>query len=258
MLQNKLRQKFNSKDLVLGILIGVGSTDIVDLIACAGFDYAVLDTEHCTYDLETLKNMLTVAESRGMCTQVRIGGPDPYMITKVLDIGPDSLKFSRVRNKEEAEEIVRLCRLPPLGTRSPEPATRSAFYGQIPMAEYTRLTNDTLIVLGIDTREGLDNLNEIVKVDGVDALQSGPSDLSWSLGVERGGPECTAAQMRIWKAALDAGKQCIANMMAKPERLKDCLKEEPRLHVFHWSADRLQILNALKAGVDTTREAFKK
>ncbi len=251
--QNKLRQLFKSGNVTVGMLIGIPTPTIVDMAGCAGFDWLVLDTEHCTYDLEVLENMARAADSRGVPTLVRVYGPDPHLITKVLDTGVDGVMLARCSTKQQAEDLVKFCRLPPLGDRGPEPATRAAMYGTMTMKDYERRVNDAVVAIMIETKEGLENIDELMSVPGIDAVAVGPSDLSWSLGVERGGPEFREAAYRVYKSALAAGVIPIRTLLS-PEAIRDYLPREGELRVFHWAADRLVITRYLQEGVKKCKE----
>ena len=249
MYENKLRKLYQSKKLGGGMLIGLPTPVIVDMMGCAGLSYVTLDTEHCSYDLAVLENMASAADARGIATLVRFYGPDPYMIAKVLDIGVDGLKFSKVETKEEAETIVRYCRLPPHGERSPEPSTRSAGYGTFPREEYNRLANDTVVVVGIDTKKGLENVDAIVSVPGVDAVSVGPSDMSWSLGVSKDSPEYLDAVKRIHRSTQAAGKTSIG-IVYSPDQIGEWLQRDPNIRVYQWAADRMNITRFLQEGIN--------
>ena len=249
MKRNGLRQLYESKKLGIGMLIGLPTPAIVDMAGYAGLSYVTLDTEHCSYDLSVLENMVSAADARGVATLVRLYGPDPYMIAKVLDIGVDGLKFSKVETRKDAENIVRYCRLPPHGERSPEPSTRSAGYGTFARDEYNRLANETVVVVGIDTRKGLDNVDEIVNVPGVDAVSVGPSDMSWSLGVAKDSPEFADAVRRIHKSTQAAGKTSIG-IVYSPDQIGEWLQRDPNIRVYQWAADRMNITRFLQEGVN--------
>lgn len=249
MKKNRLRELYNSKKLGIGMLIGLPTPTIVDMAGCAGLSYVTLDTEHCSYDLAVLEAMASAAAARGIATLVRFYGPDPYMIAKVLDIGVDGLKFSKVETREEAENIVRYCRLPPHGERSPEPSTRSADYGTMSRDEYNSLANDTVVVIGIDTRKGLDNVEDIVSVPGVDAVSVNPSDMSWSLGVAKDSAEYLDAVARIHKATRAAGKTSIG-IIYSPDHIGEWMQRDPYIRIYQWAADRMNITRFLQDGVN--------
>ena len=250
---NKLRTLFEGNDIVMGMLIGLPTPVIVELGALAGLDYVVLDTEHSTYGLDVLETMVTAADARGAATLVRFAGPDPHLVARVLDMGVDGVKFSKVSSPAQAEAIVRHCRFPPLGERSPEPATRSAHYGTMDRDEYDARAKQTVVVVGVDTREGLANVDEIVAVPGVDAVQVGPSDMSWSLGVRKDSAEFAAALRRIADAAYKAGRSVI-RVVYTPEQMADEIGSDPPLHIFHWSADRMNISRFIRAGTQAGKQ----
>jgi 4-hydroxy-2-oxoheptanedioate aldolase len=249
--ENGLRRLFGNRQMTVGMLIGLPTATIVDIAGCAGIDYVVLDTEHATYGLDVMENMASAAKARGVATLVRVD-PEPLIMAKVLDIGIDGLKFSKVETKADAEKIVRACRFPPHGERSPEPATRSAKYGMMPREDYDRTGSDTVVVVGIDTRKGVENVDEIINVPGIDAVQCGPSDLSWSLGVTRDSPEFIEAVQHVARRSRAAGKAHI-RVVYSPDQIPDWLKRDPELRIFHWAADRLNIARHFSEGVKKVR-----
>lgn len=250
---NTLREIFKRDTVSLGMLIGIPTPTIVDIVTTAGVDYVMLDTEHCSYGLDVLEHMVYAANHRGAGTLVRMANPDPDLIARVLDIGVDGLKFSKVESRQEAERIVEFCRFPPLGSRSPEPATRSASYGQMPRDEYDRSGAETVVVIGIDTRRGLENVDDIIGVDGVDGVQTGPSDMSWSLGVEKDSQEFIDAVQHIAARARALGRTPIRAAYS-PEQVAQWLKRDPALRVFHWAADRMNISRFIAEGVRAVSE----
>jgi 4-hydroxy-2-oxoheptanedioate aldolase len=246
--ENGLRRLFESRRLAVGMLIGLPTATIVDIAGCAGINYVMLDTEHATYGLDVLENMASAAKARGVATMVRLANPDPDLMAQVLDIGVDGLKFSKVETREEAEKIISYCRFPPHGERSPEPATRSARYGMMPREEYDRSAGDVAVIVGIDTKKGVENVDEIVAVDGITAVQCGPSDLSWSLGVNRDSKEFIDAVQHVARRARAAGKTPI-RVIYSPDQIPEWLKRDPELRVFHWAADKLNIARHFNEGV---------
>jgi len=249
--ENALRRVYGSQKLSVGMLIGLPTAAIVDIAGCAGLDFVMLDTEHATYGLDVMENMASAARARGVAALVRVD-PDPLIIAKVLDIGVDGVKFSKVETRADAEKIVAACRFPPLGERSPEPATRSAAYGTMSREEYDRTGGDTVVVVGIDTKTGLENADEIINVPGVDAVMCGPSDLSWSLGVTRDSPVLIEAFQHVAKRTRAAGKTHV-RVVYSPDQIPEWLKRDPELRVFQWAADRLNISRFLSEGVQKVR-----
>ena len=101
--------------------------------------------------------MVRVVENHRIATLVRMYGLEPYMIARVLDTGADGIKLSP-SSRQEAEDLVKMCKLRPIGVRGACPASRQAKYRLIPDEEYTRLTNQAVVVVGIETKEGLEHV----------------------------------------------------------------------------------------------------
>jgi 4-hydroxy-2-oxoheptanedioate aldolase len=251
--ENGFRRLFQSGEFAAGTMCFLPGEAIVDLVGYAGFDYVMFDQEHASYDVAGIERMVRAAEARGMSSLARLPNPDPYLIQRVLDTGVDALMFSRVRSAAEAAEIVSLCRLAPLGKRGACPGSRSAHYFFLDKQEYARRANDTAIVLMIETKEALAEIEDILAVPGIDGVVVGKSDLGYSMGVDRDGPEVAAAQARVFELARAAG----VGVMAHVRHAEDIvpwlqLPDGPR--VFWYSVDVYQISYRFRSVVEQSRQ----
>ena len=121
----------------------------------------LLDQEHVPYDLQMLENMVRAAEAADRATLVRLDGLDPAKIARVLDTGANGVLLPRCSSKQEAEELVKACRIPPtIGDRGACPASRSARYRMMPMDEYVDRANDTVVAIMIETKKALRTLTK--------------------------------------------------------------------------------------------------
>ena len=250
--KNNLREIWRSGKTSVGMLIGIPTPTIVDMAGSAGLDWVILDTEHASYGLDVLEEMARAATARGMSTIVRVYGPDLPLITKVLDIGVDGVLLARCSTVQQATDLVSFCKLPPLGERGPEPATRAADYGMMTMADYEERVNGAVVGIMIETKEGLDNIDDLMQVEGLDAVFTGPSDLSWSLGVPRDGAEFRVAAHRVYETAVKYGVIPVKTLLS-PEALRDHMPTEGELRVFHWAADRLLLTAFMRDGSSQIR-----
>lgn len=194
-----------------GMFSFIPSEMIVEIAGYTGFHFMIFDTEHGVYDLATIERLARAARAAGIASVVRVAHPfDPGFVDRVLDFGVDALMFGRVSSQQEAEAVVRSSRLAPLGTRGPFPGLRAGHYFQMPSDQYARLASDLVVVVLIETKEGLDDIEAILSVDGVDAVAVGPIDLAAALGVVRDGPDVAAAIARITGVARAKGKGVMA------------------------------------------------
>jgi 2-keto-3-deoxy-L-rhamnonate aldolase RhmA len=251
---NVFRRMLASGDFAAGMFCFVPSEAIVDIAAYAGFDYLIFDTEHATYDVATIERLVRAAEAAGIVSVVRISHPDPYLIARVLNTGADALLFARVSSREEAEAIVRATRLAPEGVRGACPGSRAGHFYLMPREEYTRRSNDVAVAVMIETREGLEDVEGILAVDGIDGVGVGPVDLSYSLGVSgRDAPEVVAAIDRVCRLARSAGVGVMASAKTFDE-LSEYLGREEGPRVFWYATDAFQIGHHFQELIRRSRE----
>jgi 4-hydroxy-2-oxoheptanedioate aldolase len=153
----------------------------VEVIAGAGFDWILLDTEHSPSELENLLTQLQAAAPYPTHPIVRIPWNDMVTIKRVLDIGAQSLLVPYVSTVDEAKAAVSFTRYPPAGVRGVAGTTRATRFGRI--KDYARRAHEEICLLvQVETEHALDNLEAICGIDGVDGVFIGPADLHASLG----------------------------------------------------------------------------
>ena len=181
-MRSRLRELLDSGKVAVGTQARFGSPAIVELLGAAGFDWVLIDTEHAPQTEVTVQAQLQAIDCTGATPVVRPLRNDPDLIRSYLDMGAMGIVVPFVNTAEEARMGARACRYPPDGTRGWGPA-RAAKYG-LEAQEYTDAINDTVAFIPIiETAAAVDNIDEIMAVDGVDACTVGPADLSISLGV---------------------------------------------------------------------------
>ncbi len=179
-MDTSFRCRLKKGDYLLGTLITLSSPEVVDLLADCGFDWFFYDLEHSAMGVQEVQTLLQVAGNR--CAGViRVPLNDEIWFKKVLDIGADGVIVPLVNSAEEARQAVRFSKFPPIGRRSVGIA-RAHGYGSR-FLEYVSTANDKIAVLvQAEHYLAVENIDEIVKVDGVDGVIIGPFDLSASLG----------------------------------------------------------------------------
>jgi len=156
---------------------------IPEILANAGFDFCIVDLEHGAIDLETAENMIRAANAAGIACIVRVTSNREELIGKSLDFGADGVHVPQVSTVEQAESAVRASKFFPLGHRGVCPMVRAAKYSADRSVYYDRSNRETMVILAIESVDGIRNLPEIMRVKGVDAVFVGPYDLSQSLGI---------------------------------------------------------------------------
>ena len=162
---------------------GICLTDpIVTEALCPTFDFFWIDTEHTTLSLECLKAHLMAMKGAETAALVRVPWNDPVLIKPVLDLGADGIIVPMVRSAEEVSQAVAACRYPPQGTRGFGPL-RPLQYGRIDAQRYCDAANEKLLVIvQIEHVDAVNNIDEILAVDGLTSIAFGPQDLAASLG----------------------------------------------------------------------------
>lgn len=180
---NWVREKLRAGQPTVGCFLGLGSPNVAELLAHAGFDWLVIETEHNGLDSAEIQHMLMAMSGTKTIPLVRVPSANPVFIQRALDLGALGIVVPLVRTPEEAEAIVRATRLPPAGTRSWGPLRASHY--TIDTQDYLDRANDNILVaLILETREAVDNLDTIAAVPGIDALYLGPYDLGLAYGVD--------------------------------------------------------------------------
>lgn len=179
-----LKEKLLAGKAVFGPFIKSGNPGMIEVLGFSGFDYVLFDMEHSPFSMEHLEHMIRAAEIGGACPFVRVSSHDESAILHPLDKGAEGLLVPMVNDKATAERIVKFSKYSPMGRRGICIYSRAARFGYTPKQEHFQKSNsDILIAIQIEGQEGLNNLDEILTVDGVDIIYVGPYDLSQSLGI---------------------------------------------------------------------------
>jgi 4-hydroxy-2-oxoheptanedioate aldolase len=181
MIGNRLKQVLVDKQLQVGCWLSLGSHTAAEICASAGFDWVLIDMEHAPNDVPQVLHLLHAAAAYPSSIVVRAYWNDTVLIKRLLDLGVQSLLVPNVQTVEEAKLAVEAVRYPPRGVRGVSANSRSNRFGRI--KDYFQRANDEVcLMVQIETRQGLDNLEAIAAVDGIDGLFIGPQDLAADLG----------------------------------------------------------------------------
>jgi 4-hydroxy-2-oxoheptanedioate aldolase len=166
----------------IGLWQALASPSAAEICAGCGFDWLLFDGEHAPNTLQTLLAQLQAVAASGIEPVARPPGQDRAIISQYLDLGFRTLIVPMVESAVQAEAIVAATRYPPAGTRGVASSTsRASGFGTAP-AYLARAHEQLCVILQIESRAGLDAIEQIAAVAGVDALFVGPSDLAASLG----------------------------------------------------------------------------
>jgi 4-hydroxy-2-oxoheptanedioate aldolase len=197
--RNEFKLALRGRELQIGLWSTLCSNLGAEIIAQSGFDWILLDTEHSPNELPDLVSQLQ-AMGRGTASPViRAAWNDAVLIKRILDIGAQSILLPYVQTAEEARRAVQAVRFPPRGIRGVSASSRASQYGRV--KDYlSRADEEICLILQIETRAALDQLEAISEIEGVDGVFVGPADLSASLG-HLGDPQHPETQAALQDAA---------------------------------------------------------
>jgi len=176
-----LKKELASNRLTLGSWVTLADTATCEIMAKSGFDWLTVDMEHSAITLSEAQELIRVIDLSGCKPFVRIGENSPNFIKQVMDAGAHGVIVPMVNSKEDAIKAVGACKYPPSGKRGVGLA-RAQGYG-LEFEKYkTWLDKESVVIVQIEHIDAVNNLDEILSVEGVDASIIGPYDLSASLG----------------------------------------------------------------------------
>ena len=174
----------NKRKFLLGPFIRLPRAEIVEILALAGYDFAIVDLEHGAIMPNEVYPMILAAENKGIRLIARVPGLQESYIKWLLDLGIGGLQIPHIKTPEDAAKAVEYARFHPEGERGLCRYVRAAEFSNIPKETYlTEANKKSVLILQIEGKEGADNIEEIIKVKGFDILFVGPYDLSQSLGL---------------------------------------------------------------------------
>ena len=206
-LPNKFRQDLIARTRLIGCWCALGSPITTEVLGLAGFDWLLLDSEHGPNDVLSLVPQLMALKDSPSAPVVRPHWNDGVVVKRLLDIGFFNFLFPYIQSADEARRAVASTRYPPEGTRGVAVAHRSNRYGTVERYQDV-IDNNIAVVVQIESRAAVDEVDEIAAVPGVDGLFIGPSDLAAGFG-HRGHPEheeVQAAVKRVFQSAAACGK----------------------------------------------------
>jgi 4-hydroxy-2-oxoheptanedioate aldolase len=179
--RNLFKQAVKQRQLQIGLWSSMCSNIGAEIVAHSGYDWILLDTEHSPNELPGLLSQLQALKGGTASPVVRAAWNDTVLIKRILDIGAQSILLPYVQNAEEAKRAVQAVRYPPNGVRGVAGGSRASNFGRI-NGYLTKADAEICLLVQVETRSALDQIEAIASVDGVDGVFIGPADLSASLG----------------------------------------------------------------------------
>jgi 4-hydroxy-2-oxoheptanedioate aldolase len=182
--KNILKEKLKNGQTVIGTWSSLSSPNVINVLGATGLDFVVIDMEHGSMSFETAENMVRAAEASGISPIIRTWDDDGQTLLRTLETGTQSVMVPHVKTAEDAERIAKACKYFPEGNRGLSPYTRVHNFTHEGIDESLQKANqETLCGILVEGKEGLENLDNIVQIDGIDLIYLGLFDICQSVGL---------------------------------------------------------------------------
>ncbi|TKI03735.1 aldolase/citrate lyase family protein [Martelella alba] len=205
--ENKFKASLNNRELVIGCWGSSVSPIVTEMVGLCGFAWVMFDCEHSPNDVSNLVPQLMALKGTKTAAVVRPYCNDPVLFKRLLDIGCTNFLVPMVETREEAARAVAATRYPQEGMRGLAISHRGNYFGM--MDDYLPRINQNIgVIVQIESAKGVDNIEEIIQVPGIDGIFIGPSDLSSSLGHlgNPGHPQVVSTTKKLIEVCKNFGK----------------------------------------------------
>jgi 2-keto-3-deoxy-L-rhamnonate aldolase RhmA len=221
---NHALRQLRAGKLAVGMGVQFARTvNVAQLGKTAGFDWLFIDCEHSSLDLDTAAQLSAASLAVGITPVVRVAGLEHWHASRVLDNGAQGIVFPHIDTKEQAERAAAACRYPPAGKRSMGGSLQQVGFAAMPVGEVARVVNEeTLVVVMIESPQGVENCDAIASVPGVDALLIGTNDFCFECGIpgQFNDPKVADAYRKVIAACRKHGKFAGMGGLYTPELLE--------------------------------------
>lgn len=252
---NPVKEKLARGERAFGTMIfEFASPGLPAILASAGADYVLYDMEHSGLGMDDMKTQFALCRAAGIVPMVRPPAKQYHLLSLLLDLGAMGLMLPMVESSEEAERIVSWTRYPPQGVRGAMFMGAHDDYAPGDVGEKMKIAHERTLVLAlIETRKGIENVDEIMGVPGIDVAHLGHFDLSLSMGMPAGfeRPEMQAAFAKIVAACRKHGKTA-ACMAGDVEQGRGWMKDGFRM--VSYSGDIWLVMDGLARGIRALRQ----
>lgn len=180
--KNQFKHALKNGHTQYGLWLGLADTISTEICACAGFHWLCIDAEHGPNDLGKVLAQLQAIQPYDSHAVVRPVDGNPSLIKQYLDVGAQTLLIPMIETRQQAENVVSAVRYPPRGIRGVGTALARASRWNL-VEDYLAIADDEIcLLIQVESQRALDNLSDILSVDGIHGVFVGPSDLAGSLG----------------------------------------------------------------------------
>jgi 4-hydroxy-2-oxoheptanedioate aldolase len=202
----QIKTRASKGDCIFGAFVRIPEPTITEILGYSGLDFVVIDMEHGPMSNYHAESIVRAAQGTNIASFIRVRENSETMILRALDTGASGIQIPQINTVSSAQNAVRASHFYPKGFRGVCRFTRNAEYSKIPVGDYFNKSNDnTLVILQIEGTGGVDNIDKILEVPGIDVIFLGPYDLSQAIGLtgQVGHPEVLKIIEKITKKARD-------------------------------------------------------
>lgn len=252
----KLKEKLRNGEPIIGTMVNsFAHVDMVKILSVSGFDYFIIDNEHGSMDYEKCGAMLSFARALGIGGLVRVPEVKREVILKYIELGADGLLVPNCDDPEVVKKIIEYSKYAPMGNRGVSLYRPHTGFEKLPSGiGYMKEWNEeSLIICQIESQKGVDNVDAILDIEGVDAAFIGPNDLSQGMGIfgQLDNPILLEAIDKVMASADAHGKYCGIFTAGPAAGMKKWVEKGMKVNC--WSNDTTMLKNYASEGVSVIK-----
>jgi 2-keto-3-deoxy-L-rhamnonate aldolase RhmA len=251
MMKNNLKARLKNGESIIGTMITVfDNPEIAKILKVCGCDYFIIDCEHGAYNYSSTANIMAVAREAGIPGIVRIPEIKREVVLKHMEMGAAGLLLPNTETAEQAQLLVQYSKYAPLGNRGVSLLRPHTGFENVGNAvEYMKRTNEeTVLMVQIESLKGVENVGNMLDIEGIDAAFMGPNDLSQSMGIlgQFDHPDFIAAIDKVISSAKQRGKHS-GTHLTSPDAILPWIAKGMTLNLL--ANDVVFMMNGAKEGL---------
>jgi 2-keto-3-deoxy-L-rhamnonate aldolase RhmA len=261
-MQNSITKALRIRKQAIGTWIQTRSPEACEIAGLSGFDFLIIDMEHGSFGWESVVEMIRAVDCTPASAVVRLPSDSPHDVKKAVDAGAVGLLIPGIQSAEQASRVVKAARYGPRGDRGACPSVRATAHGIYPWHSYSAWADENILVWGlIETPSAVENIEAIVE-SGLDAIVTGPFDLSVAMGLGGGinHPQVQQALERMVEAANRRAVDCVVVVFAtSPDEIAKAYSRwrEKGCRIVVTLSDRWCLTQAYQQTLEALRDADK-
>jgi 2-keto-3-deoxy-L-rhamnonate aldolase RhmA len=258
---SNLKTRLKNGESVIGTMVTIfDNPDIVKMLKVSGFDYFIVDCEHGSMDYSKVAGLFGMARAIGLPGLVRIPEVKREVVLKYMEAGAAGILLPNTETVEQAKALVDYSKYAPMGNRGVSLLRAHSDYEKVDSAvEFMKRSNEeTILMVQIESPIGVENIGDLLDIEGIDAAFIGPNDLSQSMGImgQLEHPMFVGALEKVISAAKERNKFAgIHIMYGKTALLPKWIDKGMTLNL--WTNDVEMLMNSGKEGLDKLRNGNK-